>query len=71
MTFYESRTRFRILLRKYNPKNTVKMIRIVDQKKNNLLQWHIYSLPLSFTINIKVNAYNFNPLDRVYHSKPL
>ena len=25
MTFYESRTRFRIMLRKYNPKNTVKM----------------------------------------------
>ena len=60
MTFYQSRTRFRILLRKYSPTNTVKIpiyvdlrILIVGQKYNNLLQWHIYPLPLSFTINIK------------------
>ena len=54
MTFYQSRTRFRILLRKYSPTNTVKIpIYVVGQKYNNLLQWHIYPLPLSFTINIK------------------
>ena len=39
MTFYQSRTRFRILLRKYSPTNTMKI--------------PIYVVPLSVTINIK------------------